>query len=52
MTGWKYFNTPFSEPNTVVFRVLGDGAIESCLATRHDVQEWIAQGNTPEPADE
>lgn len=47
---WKYAQTTI--PNTVVYRVNEDGTMESCLVTREDVQEWIAQGNTPEAADE
>lgn len=44
---WKY------APNNpdVVYRINADGSMESCFATREDVQEWIAEGNTPEPAD-
>jgi hypothetical protein len=46
-TTWKYTNAD----QTVVYRILDDGSTESCLVTRVDVQEWIANGNTPAPAD-
>ena len=47
-TQWKYSNSD----NNVVMRVYPDGTTESCIVTRQDVQEWIALGNTPLPADQ
>ena len=45
---WKYTN----EQCNVVYRVNADGSMESCIATREDVVEWVAQGNTiEEPED-
>ena len=44
---WKYTNSD----NTVVWREWPDGRQESCLVTTPEVQNWIASGNTPEPAD-
>lgn len=46
MTTWKYTD----DSETVVVRTLPDGRQESCLVTRADVQQWIAEGNTPESA--
>ena len=45
MTNWKYTDAT----NTVVFRTLDNGAMESCLVSV--IADWIAEGNTPEPAD-
>lgn len=48
MTPWKYT----SAERRVVARTLDDGQAESCLATREDVQSWVAAGNTilePDP---
>jgi len=39
---WKYTD----DTRTVVYRVREDGSMESCLATREDVLDWVAQGNT------
>lgn len=39
---WKYTD----DTRTVVYRVHEDGSMESCLATREDVLDWVAQGNT------
>jgi len=46
MKTWQYTD----QANLVVSRTLPDGRGESCLVTREDVQAWIADGNTPDPA--
>lgn len=44
---WKYTN----EKRDVVYRVNVDGSMESCIATREDVVEWVAQGGVIEEPD-
>jgi hypothetical protein len=44
---WKYA-TP---EKRVVYRVLENGQIESCLATREDIVAWVAAGNIIEEED-
>lgn len=44
---WKYTD----ESRSVVYHVNADGGMESCIATREDVQEWVAQGNVIEGPD-
>lgn len=48
-TPWQYVDgTP--QPETVVVRTYPDGSMESCLASREDVVEWVKAGNTIQPA--
>ena len=42
---WKFTNST----NTVVYRINDDGSCESHLV--EVIAEWLAEGNTPEPAD-
>jgi hypothetical protein len=35
-----------------VVRVFENGCVESCLVTAEEYVKWLAEGNTPEPADE
>jgi hypothetical protein len=48
MTPWKYADAA----QTIVYRTLDDGAIESCYVTRDDVQAWVKEGNVIVPPDE
>lgn len=45
MINWKYTDAT----NTVVFRTLENGMMESCLVSA--IAEWLSEGNTPDPAD-
>lgn len=49
---WKYAPKPTLESPDVVYRTNENGNMESCFVSRPDVQEWIAEGNIPEAADE
>ena len=48
MNQWKYVDSS----NTVVFRYLENGGMESMLVASKEVQSWLAEGNTPLPADQ
>lgn len=37
---WAYID----DTQSVVFRVNEDGTMESCLASREDVQQWVDSG--------
>ncbi len=45
MITWKYTD----ETHLVVSRTLDNGSSESCLVSA--ITDWIAEGNTPTPAD-
>jgi hypothetical protein len=47
MTTWKYTDST----NSVVTRVLEDGRMQSTLVSAPEIQDWLAEGNTPLPAD-
>jgi hypothetical protein len=40
-----------NEPRRIC-RTIDKGGVESCIATREDVVEWVAQGNVIEEPDE
>ena len=42
---WRYADAN----KTIVYRMLEDGGMESCLATREDVVAWMDEGNIPLP---
>ncbi len=48
---WKLLPLQAMQPVQVVWRAWSDGKQESCLVTATEYLEWIAAGNTPEPAD-
>jgi len=51
---YKLLTTPNGEPVNVIFRK-SDGAFVPMVESNRDYQaylKWLAEGNTPEPADE
>ena len=49
---WKLLPSSFLRPFDVVWREWPDGKQESCLVTDQAYLKWVAEGNTPIPADE
>jgi len=49
---WKLLPLTFMQTVQVVWREWPDGKQESCLVTTPEYLAWLAEGNTPLPADE
>ena len=49
---WKLMPLLPMQTIQVVWREWPDGCNESCLVTAEAYLAWLAEGNTPEPADE
>ena len=49
---WKLLPLQPLQQIQVVFRVWPDGKQESCQVTAEEYVKWLAEGNTPLPADE
>jgi hypothetical protein len=52
MPNWKLLSKLKEADTQVVFRQWPDGKQESCLVTAPEYLAWLAEGNTPIPADE
>jgi hypothetical protein len=49
---WKLMPLQPTQTTQVVWREWPDGRSESCLVTAEAYLEWLAEGNTPLPAEE
>jgi hypothetical protein len=49
---WKLIRDQITQQETAVWREWPDGRQESCLVTTPEYLKWLAEGNTPLPADE
>jgi hypothetical protein len=49
---WKLIPLAPSQEIQAVWRKWEDEKQESCLVTAPEYLEWLAKGNSPEPADE
>ena len=49
---WKLMHLMLMQTTQVVWREWPDGKQESCLVTAEEYVKWLAEGNTPLPADE
>jgi hypothetical protein len=48
---WKLMPMSLSQEVQAVWRKWEDGRQESCLVTAEEYLKWLAEGNTPLPAD-
>ena len=49
---WKLYIRVGQTEADAVMRTWPDGKQESCLVTAEEYVKWLAEGNTPLPADE
>lgn len=50
-SGWKYYKD-ITGKNIGIMKTNADGSVSMILLTDPDVSKWVAEGNTPTPADE
>jgi hypothetical protein len=49
-SGWKYYKD-IAEKNIGIIKTNADGSVSMILLTDPDLSNWLAEGNTPLPAD-
>ena len=51
-SGWQYYKDIVTNQNIGIRIVYPDGKQSAILLTDPEVSQWLAEGNTPQPAEE